>query len=139
MVNGRTEEILELIDSVVTAYVLNERPEEALDNIAFYYQVDRNMVEELLMDVYYNFILEKTDFRGQSAAANNEKAETLLRVLIYLIILKDASINSLLSSLNLSKEELKSIYEVVSKNPRLIERVIEYIYCADRVLVGVRN
>lgn len=131
--------ITDLLDSVVTAYALNNDPDEALENLAFYYQVDKKVLEQMLVDVYYSFIVELTDFDIECICGGQVKHETMLKAVIYMIITKNGTVEDLLNMMSATKEDIQSIYSVVSNYPSIIRLVEGYINCANRMLAGPIN
>lgn len=138
MLDCKSQELLEFIDSVITASLLNDRPEDALDSLAFYYQVDREVMEGLLIDVYYNYIMEKTDFKFKHGLGEGIDKEILLKSLIYLVVLEDSPVERLESILKLSRKDIEAVYNAICKEPRLISHIIGYIEYATRSLLGVK-
>lgn len=128
--------INDLLDSVVTAYALNSDPDEALESLAFYYQVERKLLQQILVDVYYSFIVELTDLDLTIISGKRVQYDVLMKVLVYTVVAKKSTPEELSDVMSLNKDDVWGAYGIINNHPDLIKLIEGYINCANRILAG---
>ncbi|MBA1335757.1 MAG: hypothetical protein HPY66_1384 [Firmicutes bacterium] len=132
----RAEVINDLLDSVVTAYALNNDPDEALESLAFYYQVERKLLQQILVDVYYSFIVKLTDLDLAAICGHRVQYDVLLKALVFMVVAKKSTPGELSNVMGFNKEDALSAYSIVNNHPGLMRLIEGYINCANRILAG---